>query len=326
VSDPVLLTRQQINDTHWNALLDASPHPVIYAYSWYLDVVSPHWQALVVVAHTGYDMIMPLPVLKKWGFRVVQQPFFCQYLGIYSHSEVSQAAAETFLNHLNRHFRYISTYAFHPQNTAALADVLARQPDIRSQKLFTHWLELEKMNGEPETIYNHDRKTNLRKANNHPWKMISSENTELLVQLFRHNHQQQIQGGVSDSAYKLLGRLAHESACRKALRIYYAELEEEIHAGIMVLQWKGTGIYIFNAADAVGRKGNARTWLLNRYFTEKKGSIRYFDFETPPLPSIAQFYASFGAEERVFYAIQKNKLPFPLRQLQNWRKQLLIST
>ena len=326
MADPVLLTRHQINDTHWNALLDVSPHPVIYAYSWYLDVVSPHWQALVVASPNGYDMVMPLPVLKKWGFEVIQQPFFCQFLGIYSRSEVSPTATEAFINQLNRHFRYISTFAFHPENTTALTAVLLRQNDIASQKQFTHWLELENKNGKIEQVYTQDRKTNLRKAGNYPWKLISSEDAEPLIRLFRQHHEQQIQGGVADSAYAILRRIDRELASRKARRILYAELDEEIHAGIMVLEWRGVGIYIFNAANAKGRNGNARTWLLHRHFVEKGGSLRYFDFETPPLASIAQFYASFGAQERAFYTIQKNKLPFPFRQLQNWRKRLLTST
>ncbi|MBU1820623.1 MAG: GNAT family N-acetyltransferase [Bacteroidetes bacterium] len=326
MADLVLLTRQQINDTYWNTLIDESPHPVVYAYSWYLDIVSPHWQALVVASKTGYEQVMPLPVKYKWGFRVIQQPFFCQYLGIYARDEVSKPIVEAFLGQLNRHFRYISTYAFHPENSAALAAYLTGQSEITYQRQYTQWLLLGKTIEEIREGYSNDRKNNLRKAGSYAWEVISSEDVEPLIGLFCQNHQQQIPGGVAGSAYDLLRRLSKVLASKKVLRVYYAQLNEELRAGIMLLEHKGTGIYIFNAADTLGRKGNARTWLLHRYFAEKGSSLRYFDFETPPMATIAQFYASFGPQERIFYAIQKNKLPFPLRQLQNWRKRLLRST
>jgi hypothetical protein len=54
---------------------------IVYAYSWYLDIVSPGWDALV---KDDYKSVMPLTWRKKYGIKYLYQPFFTQQLGVFS--------------------------------------------------------------------------------------------------------------------------------------------------------------------------------------------------------------------------------------------------
>ena len=330
MSEPILLQRHQINDTAWNALVDEARHSVVYAYTWYLDCVSPLWQALVVVdsaltsgiqgtPSTEYRMVMPLPVRKKWGMSVVQQPLFCQYLGLFSKEEISETDLTRFLHSLSQHFPYISDYDFHPAQTYLLRKVPPGFSDFEVQEKTTHWLSLAKTYPELSESYSTDRKKNLKKSRKYDWECVKSEDPEPLIAIFQKNHAAQIEN-VQASAYVLVRELTRLLQNKKIATIYYARRQGTLHAGIMIFEKADMGIYIFNAADEVGRRGNARSFLLDRYFQQQAGRMKVFDFESPEVASIAQFYHSFGAERQTFISIKKNKLPFPFRQLQHWRK------
>ncbi|GHB58756.1 hypothetical protein GCM10007390_10370 [Persicitalea jodogahamensis] len=320
---PALLKRHQIDDQAWNALIERSEYPVIYPYTWYLDCVSPGWQCLVWPSAQNYEIVMPLPVKKRWGLAVVQQPLFCQYLGLFSESELSEEAMAVFLESLSRHFIYISSYDFHPRHTPLLRKLTTFHPEFETTNKSTHWLNLKKPYTQLAYGYKKDRKNNLKKSKKYRWDWIESQDAGPLITLFRKNHAPKIKN-VKESAYQLLSDLASLVLEKNSGIIRYARIGPEIHAGVMVLEENGMGIYIFNAADAVGRKGNARTFLLDQYFREAAGQLRTFDFESPEVDSISAFYESFGAEKRAFFSIKKNELPFPLRQLQNFRRGLMI--
>ncbi len=321
VQAPNLLQRSQIDDQVWNALIDQSSHPVIYAYTWYLDCVSPDWCALVWPSTQNYEIVMPLPVKKRWGMTVVQQPLFCQYLGLFSKEQISEEALTVFLKSLSRHFQYISAYDFHPRHTPLLRKLLPARPEFEVMEKATHWLDLEKSYEEIAGRYSRDRRKNLRKALKQEWEYSESEDIEPLIALFRENHAGKIRN-VKETAYSTLRSILHLVLKKHLGRVQYAILNGKIRAGVMFLEKTGTRIYIFNAADPVGRKGNARTYLLDRYFRRFAGGGQVFDFESPELKSIADFYESFGAEAQVFLSIKKNRLPFPLRRLQEIRKRV----
>ena len=298
-------------------------HPAIYACTWYLDCVSPDWNALVWPSAQNYRVVMPLPVKKKWGLSVVQQPLSCQYLGLFSREEIAEETMGVFLESLSRHFSYISVYDFHPRHTPLLRNILPAYSEFEFNEKVTHWLSLDKTYAEVANKYNGDRRKNLKRARKYDWECFESQDVEPLVSLFRENHASKIQN-VKESAYEQLRSLTDIILEKAAGTIRYASLRGEIHAGIMILKQNGMGIYIFNAADAVGRKGNARTFLLDQYFREAAGQLENFDFESPEVASIADFYESFGVEKQMLISIKKNRLPFPFRQFQEFRKRFLL--
>ncbi len=59
-----LLSNDQIDRALWDKTIESSPYGMIYALSWYLDIVCPDWEALV---SDNYEQVMPLPVKKKMG-------------------------------------------------------------------------------------------------------------------------------------------------------------------------------------------------------------------------------------------------------------------
>ncbi|WP_158550052.1 GNAT family N-acetyltransferase [Runella aurantiaca] len=310
----LLLHRSQLDSTQWDDFIAASPQQILYAYSWYLDTVSPDWKALVLTQNGQWQAVMPLPCRQKWGLKVIQQPFFCQLLGIFAHLNVDfQEASNLLLSHLTTSFRYVSIY------TGRFA----------AQTVFPNSLKIKKANNVvlplhlPYAVlfqnYSNDRKTNLKRAQLFGWQSKQSTDIEPIIQLFQKNHSSQIAGGVSEKAYDLLRKITAVLAQKKALRLVYATKDGRIEAGALFAIFENRIIYLFNAASPTGRKGNGRTWLIDKIIQEYAGTDFVFDFESPELPSIASFYQSFGGVEEIYTQFTFNDLPFPLKQIQNWR-------
>ena len=84
----------KIDKQKWDSAIDNSTSPYFYAKSWYLDKVSPRWNALI---EDDYRKLMPLPVKQKWGFKYICQPILTQQLGIFSADQITQKDISHFL-------------------------------------------------------------------------------------------------------------------------------------------------------------------------------------------------------------------------------------
>ena len=323
---PLLLSRDEINDIRWNELIDKSRQQIIYGYSWYLDVVSDNWKALIWPSVEDYKVVMPLPVRRKWMVEVVEQPLFCQYLGIFSLDYLSEILTNEFLKALAQNFVYISSYHFNPTNTEILRYSISNSPVFHFTENTTFWLPLSFSYENIFMGYSADRRLNIKRSLLQKWSVRNSRDITPLIELFRRNHESKIGGGVREGAYEILRKLLEEILKFQSAELLYALKEDVIHAGVLIVKSECTAVYLFNASDEVGRKGNARTFLLDEFFKNNSELPLTFDFESPEVTSIAKFYQSFGARPTHYLAIKKNSLPFPFRQIQNWRLNRLLNT
>jgi Acetyltransferase (GNAT) domain len=302
-----LLQRSQIDDTFWDNFIDNSPHQIIYAYSWYLDIVSPRWTALVAIDGHGYWLaVLPVPLRRKFGFWVVQQPLFCQILGVFFRdNEFNQDIAESLVANLLTEYRYVSTY-------------FGRFLGVKT-KNFTQVLYLNQNYETLKNNYSTDRKENLKKAQKYNYQILESTDIEPLIAIFKQNHAHNISGGVSESAYDLLRKLFEKLSEKKIVNLKYAFINKQIEAGCLFVMDKRRIIYIFNAATQIGRQLNTRTLLIDNVLQQYAASGMVFDFESPMIDSISRFYDSFGSQKEYFEELKQNNLPFPFKQIQRWR-------
>lgn len=301
------LSRPAIQDNDWNDCVAASPYRLVYGYTWYLDIVCERWAGLVVKREPlGYEVVLPVPLRQKRvaGFSVwvVQQPLFCQFLAVFSRK--NSVDPTPFFRVMQQQFRYGSGFCSLQLPADSALQVQSRQ---------THWLDLS---ADYETIrqrYTRDRQVNLRRAEAAGWTLAESTDSEPLMQLFGENHAPTIRGGVANSAYEQLRQLCEALRMRKLARLQYAIRQGQIEAGALFVQEGNRIIYLFNAASAAGRHGNARTLLIDRQIRRYAGqssieSPLWFDFESPDKPSIAAFYKSFGALEISFWTVRYQRL------------------
>lgn len=306
---PTLLRRSQLDTHAWDDCIASAINPLLYGYSWYLDAVLPapnwQWQALVQTDAQGrYTAVMPVPLRRKAGQWVVHQPLFCPFLDVFSRD--AQLDLTAFVAAIVQRFRYGSRLALRFQPALTNLTVQVRT---------THVLDLSVGYAQLLANYTPDRRLNRQRAHRQAWQLIDSTDPEPLLILFRQHHAHTIDGGVADWAYAILRQLLAELHKRGLATLQYAQLDGQTEAGMLLATSNGRTIYLFNAASETGRRGNARTVLLDQYIQAQAGQPIVFDFESPEKPSIAAFYRSFGAREEPYFSLHWNRLTVAERWL-----------
>lgn len=309
-----LFQRTEINDILWNDLITNSLQGYLYAYTWYLDIVSPNWKAIIEVQNHEYLAVMPVPVLKSFGINYVKQPLFCQQLGIFSQPNY-QFNEFDFLEKLCKEFTYIADYTwnYHNFKDKDLQLFIPQKVNLcKQQTLQTHLLSLQKTPQQIYSGYNADRKMNLKRALKSNVNIIESVDIDPLISLFITETSHKIIGGVHLQAYHFLRQIFATLCAKNQVKLYYTVNEyHEIEAGALFAFDKQKIIYLFNAALHQYRKNNGRTLLIHKVLQEYANKeYLYFDFESPAISPIAEFYESFGAKSYSFPQLHYNNLPF----------------
>ena len=99
------LKRDDIDTTKWDNCIARSVNGIVYAYSWYLDIVAENWGALIA---DDYQAVFPLTYNKKYGISYIYQPLFTQQLGLFSVGSISHTLVSEFLQAIPSEFKFIA--------------------------------------------------------------------------------------------------------------------------------------------------------------------------------------------------------------------------
>jgi hypothetical protein len=86
------------------------------------------------------------------------------------------------------------------------------------------------------------------------------------------------------------------------------EKTSEILAGAFFVLWKNRFYYLLPVSTPQGKKVRAMRFLIDRFIAEFAGQNYVIDFEGSSVPSVAQFYQSFGALPEFYPSYCKDKL------------------
>ena len=91
------LENKAIDFNRWDHAISQSNNQLVYASSWYLNVVSPQWEALVTA---DYEFVMPLPVKSRYKIPYLVQPVLTQQLGIFSKHSITEKIVKEFIKEI----------------------------------------------------------------------------------------------------------------------------------------------------------------------------------------------------------------------------------
>lgn len=273
------LKRAEINEVRWDALVAKHPSGLPYAYSWYLDIEAESWEALVL---NDYEAVMPLPIAKKYGIPYVYQPNFCQQLGVIA-TEKNAALTEQFYAALNRRF-----LVFHVAQNSFF------EPTNSFSKRVNFELSLNRSLPEIFANYNESTKRNIAKATKQKFRFSSNELDIKSFLNFAIN--------LSPKGSKNPARLAEKLQSNGLLFLCGVyDKNGELQAADLCIKTHNRIIHLVPVTSDSGRKNGAMHFLLHNIIVEHQQQNFVLDFEGSAIPSIAQFYRSFGASETIFY-------------------------
>jgi hypothetical protein len=294
------LRHNEIDRVKWDRCIAGSVNELIYAYSWYLDVVSPGWDALV---EAGYESVMPLTWNKKFGFHYLYQPYFTQQLGLFSCSPVSEAAVREFISEIPQKFKLIRI-SLNEKNSI-------KGPYTRTNKNFK--LNLEKPYEDLYSNYSKSHRKNLRRAGREELQIMNDNpEPEVFVDFIRRNTIELI-GNIKHHHYNpLVDIIRQVNRFCETKSITVSTKSGKPCARALFIKLKNHTVF-HSASSQAGKSRKAMFLLLDTYIRENAGSNNVLDFSGSNIESIADFFKGFGALESDYSSVIKNRLPWYIK-------------
>ncbi len=299
------IKHHDIDKKRWDHSILNSANFNIYGMSFYLDIVSPGWDALI---EGDYESIFPLTWRRKFGINYLYQPFFTQQNGVYFKEKPNQNLLQSFLNMVEKHYKYIDI-CLNTENNFPV-EKYKLQPKV------THHLNLHQPYQKLEKQYSTNHLRNLKKARTGAYLILNDpERITDIIKLFRVTKGKSI-STLKNSDYKMFLVLCDEMKKRGFCEVLYTgDGQSKVIGGIIVFKIQNNAVFIFSALAEQYKNTGLMHLLIDRYIEKHAGENLILDFEGSMNPQLARFYKGFGSEVFFYPHITLNNLPSAVRWL-----------
>ena len=300
------LRHHDIDRAAWDETVRRSPGGMTYAMGWYLDIVSPGWEAL---ATPGYSMIMPLPWRKKFGIRYLYQPPFTQQLGLFSvDGKPGPEEVKAFVGAIPASFRYRDIFL-------NKGNVYQDDAGTKVFPRITHHLNLGRPYDDIRKGYSENLVRNLKKASAAELAFVEPD-PRALISLFRQNRGSSIET-LKQREYEILSRMLDTGIANGRVTMSGISDRGQLLAGAAFLESIHEYVFLFSASGAEGREKGAMSAIIDRFIGRHSNNKKVLDFEGSMDKNLSRYYKGYVAVEIVYLHIQQNKLPLPLRWMKS---------
>ena len=275
---------QNIDFSKYEICIENSVQKNFYAQKEILDHLCDSWELLIL---GDYESVMPIPIRKKYGVKVVIMPLFCQQLGVFS-SQTHPSKEQEFLKFLTGNYQ-VAYYAFNHQNI--FADSLKLRKNYFIEKIEYSLLRKGYFKG---------RKSTVKVAQYLQFKEISLATESNFIQ---NNFKGLEKKGDLAKFFDYLNFLE----VNNLLRIFASYKENTItNAAIIISQDDSFSLLgLINHEDF--KKDNGASFLIDKilkdYIQEKS-----FNFMGSSIRGIEVFFKSFGSQLQEYAVVENSKL------------------
>ncbi len=303
------LPHSQIDKTKWDACIDTATNGLIYAYSFYLDHMAKHWDALVMSkglhSENDYEAVMPLTWNKKYGICYLYQPFLTAQLGVFG-KNITEEQIGLFAQSIPASFRLIEINL----NSGNISGF----PTGFSIHRSNYVLDLNKPYDELYKAYRENIQRNIKKAFQLGCSLQKGFNVEKVIELAVQ--QIKSQGNEESENIEQFRKLYKYLHARQMATTYGVfSNENKLLASCVFFFSQNRVYYILVGNHPDSKNTGASHALIDGFIKDNAGKKLLLDFEGSDIPNLALFYSSFGAAHEIYPAIKINKLPFYLKWL-----------
>ncbi|MBI5217694.1 MAG: hypothetical protein HY958_02030 [Bacteroidia bacterium] len=286
----------------WDACITGAFNGIVYASSWYLDIVCGDWEALI---EGDYEMVMPLTCNKKYGIFYLYQPYFTQQLGVFSLKRLDAITVDMFIKAIPNKYRFVEINL----NTFNKID----NPVLPGRKNVTYELDLIRTYDKVFKEYSTNTKRNIKKTLENKIYVTKGTQPEVLISLFRNDTGKDLKK-LTDIDYDRLRKLMSLTISHKIGQLYFAYNENnEVCAGAFFVTTHQKSIFLFSASNKEGKEKSAMFAVIDGFIKINSERNITLDFEGSNIEGLARFYASFGAKACEYLTIKINRLPWIIR-------------
>ena len=299
-----LIKREDIDKLKWDSCVHYATNGNISGYTWYLDNVSENWDGLV---EGDYESVFPLIWNTKLiGIKQLYQPFLAQQTGIYSIHMLSQKRMNSFIEAIPSEYKKAVVHLNERNN---IKEVRGFEITPRTNLV----LDLNKPYEEIAANYSKNHKRNLKKAQKHHVRINGNIKPEKLMEMYKKYQGVKIDA-FKDDSYHAAHRVIYNSLHRG--RGFMSGIQtkegEWLAAAFFTMSHKRMTL-LFPTTTPKGREQNTMHLLLDLMIQTNANKPMVLDFEGSSVESIARFYKGFGAEDKPYFQLTKNELPFYLK-------------
>ena len=292
------ILHNEIDFAKWDACIDHSINGLIYGKSYYLNFMSPDWNALVI---GDYEAVMPLTWNKRFGIYYLRQPAFTQQLGIFGSDSFKNKETEAFLNKAIELFPFIEI-------NLNFANEYKKASSIKCNLI----LPLNISFYEIEKSFKSDLLKNIKIAKKNHLVYEPSSEIKATISLFQNTYSKKI--NYSKENYTDFSNLCSMLQSKGQLFVRKVNAQNGDQLAIAIFLKDKKRIYnIMSTTLPDGRKLKANHFLLFELIKEFAGQNLILDFEGSDVNSINFFYKKFGAIDQPYPFVAINNLNSPQR-------------
>lgn len=287
----IIYKNEEIDKVRWDKYIGSTHNPRVYALSWYLDIVSPGWQALIF---GDWNCVVPLPCKVKYGLKYLIQPLFCQQLGVFSSDKLTTSMIDDVLSVLKSHFCFLS-YSF-STNTPIFEGASTR---------VSYELALAGDYDSLRKNFSSGHKKNITKSLRHGTVVERSNDYQPMVDLLRKMYEVKNVDGVKEFHYQMLNDIFKYAVENNSASLYFARnVEGDIIGGAFFLRYLRRHV-IFSARINEGFSKRVGFLLVDAFLKDYAGSGDILDFAGSDMKGIAEFNEGWGSQ-KLEYPVCKN--------------------
>jgi hypothetical protein len=298
------LKHNEIDKGKWDNCISRSVNEFIYAHSWYLDIVSPGWDALI---EGDYEAVMPLTWKRKFGIYYLYPPYFAQQLGVFSTGQISEGMVQEFIKRIPGKFRFIQI-CLNESNPISTAS-----SGVNNN--FNYKLDISGPYSEIHDSYSRNCKRNIKKAVNAQLTIDENITAVKFAEFVKANLGDKLTE-LNKRNYITLKKVLEASLENGTGKIYRVLTRDNklCAAGSFLLTSKRC-IFSVCASSAEGRSSHAMYFLVDHVIKNNSDRNRIFDFSGSNIKGVAYFNSTFGAKPVEYPYIYRNNLPRIIRFL-----------
>jgi hypothetical protein len=294
------LHHKEIDKDKWDQCIENAGNGLVYAYSYYMDHMAKHWDALVM---DDYELVMPLTWNSKYGIAYLYQPFLTAQLGVFGNG-INEKKLEAFLDAIPTKFRYWDIYLNHANAYNGIKYNLYPRSN--------YILSLKPPSDQLYKNYRENVQRNIKKSQQAGARIEKNFDVEKVIglalkqMLFSSKE-------AKDNVNRF--RELYKYLCSRNMALTYGVVTTHgaLVASCVFFKSHGRAYYILVGNHPDGKTLGASHALIDAFIRDHAGQDLLLDFEGSDIPSLAFFYSSFGATEQKYAGLRENKLPFYLR-------------
>ncbi|AYA37457.1 GNAT family N-acetyltransferase [Hymenobacter oligotrophus] len=295
----------------WQACVAQAEERVPYAQAHWLDATNgPTWEAIVEPKPGGgYASVFPVPVQRRlWGTESLQPPF-TQQLGLLTTAASQHRNPAEYLALLSGRF-----VRLHLQLNTGNATPSGLPAGWQATERTTYHLGLSADYGTLLAHYTPEFRRRLRQHREQamPLQVVPAGSLAPTVALFR-SYKPDHQTRLYNRHFARLQHLTHALGAHGEILEVRQPGNGELLAGALFVHSPNRVTYLFAAASAAGKKQHAPMLLLDYVIARHAGTPDLvLDFEGGTIPSIARFFANFGARPVPYCSLTQTTRPWYL--------------